>query len=299
MSIRSFILALAILCLGRAEAQELNCSVSVIAPQIQSTPKRIWKSMETSVYEFMNNRRWTDDNVAVEERIECGVLITINEQAGNNFSGSIQITSSRPIYRTDYPSPLVNVLDQDVAFNYLENTRIDFSMDRFTNNLASILAYYAYVIIGMDYDTFSPEGGTPYYNLAQQIANTAGTSSGAGGWQAFEGTKNRYWFVDNILHTTFKPFRQCLYSYHREGLDIMYEKLEEGRTTIFQSLEKLKSVHQMKPASYNVQLFFNAKSDEVVSLFSKAPQQQKTKLFNTLQIIDPGHISKYQNMVRN
>lgn len=299
MNLRSAALLMALCGFSVSHAQELNCTVSVIAPQIQGTPKRIWKSMETSIYEFMNNRRWTEHNYALEERIDCGVLITINEQSGNNFSGNIQVTSTRPIYRTDYPSPLLNILDQEVAFNYLENTRIDFSIDRFTNNLASILAYYAYVIIGADYDTFSPEGGTPYYNLAQQIANTAGTSSGASGWQAFEGTKNRYWYVDNMLHTTFKPFRQCMYSYHREGLDIMYEKLDEGRTAIFQSLERLKTVHQMKPASYNLQLFFNAKGDEVVNIFKKAPQQQKTKLFNTLQVIDPGNISKYQGIMRN
>lgn len=298
MKIRLLIWVLSMLCIMPAGAQELNCQVSVIAPQIQSTPKRIWKSMETSIYEFMNNRRWTSDNFGIEERIECSILITINEQSGTAFSGSIQVTSNRPVYRTDYQSPVMNMLDNDVAFTYLENTRIDFSIDRFSNNLASILAYYAYIMIGMDYDTFSLEGGSEYYNLAQQIVNTASSSS-ASGWKAFENNKNRYWVVDNILHTTFKPFRQCLYMYHKEGLDVMYEEVEDGRTKIFQSLEGLKTVHQMKPASYNLQVFFNAKSDEIVNLFSKAPTTQKTKLFNTLQVIDPGNISKYQQIVRN
>ena len=298
MIVRLIIGVLLICSFLNAQAQELNCQVSVIAPQIQSTPKRIWKSMETSIYEFMNDRRWTNDNFAIDERIDCSILVTINEQSGNNFSGTIQVTSNRPVYRTDYQSAMINILDNNVEFNYLENTRIDFSIDRFQNNLASILAFYAYIIIALDYDSFSPEGGTEYYNLAQQIVNTASTSP-ASGWKAFEDTKNRYWLVDNFLHTTFRPFRQCLYDYHRQGLDLMYEETEQGRTKIYQSLETLKAVHQMKPASYNLQVWFNAKSDEIVNLFSKAPQTQKTKLFNTLQVIDPGNISKYQGIVRN
>ena len=279
-------------------AQEFNCSVSVIAPQIQSTPKRIWQSMETAIRELMNTRRWTNRNFTQQERIEVNMLLTINEQEGlDRFKGTLQIIYARPVYGTDYNSPVIDLLDNDVAFNFLENTQIDFSPDRFTNNLASIMGFYAYFILGVDADTFSPMGGSEYYNVAQVVVNNA-QNAAEPGWKAFEGTKNRYWLLDNQQQAVFRPFRQCLYDYHREGFDRMSTEMDEARKAVAASIESLRTVHQAKPASYNLQVFFNAKGNELVELFKPVPAQEKTKLFTTLQIVDPGNISRYQNMMK-
>ena len=295
---RSLCLVLFALTLSVVHAQEFNCTVSVIAPQIQSTPKRIWQSMETAIRELMNARRWTNRNYTQAERIDVNLLITINEQQGlDRFKGSIQLIYARPVFNTDYNSPVIDLKDEDLEFSFLENTQIDFSPDRFSNNLSHVLGFYAYFILGVDADTYSSMGGSEYYAVAQTIVNNAQNASEAG-WKAFENTKNRYWLIDNQQQAVFRPLRECLYIYHREGFDLMSGKMEEARTNIASAIEKLRTVHQVKPSSYNMQVFFQAKVNELVELFKPVPAQEKTKLFTTLQIIDPGRISQYQNMMK-
>ena len=295
---RSLFLVLFALTLPVVHAQEFNCTVSVIAPQIQSTPKRIWQSMETAIRELMNARRWTNRNYTQAERIDVNMLITINEQQGlDRFKGSIQLIYARPVFNTDYNSPVIDLKDEDLEFSFLENTQIDFSPDRFSNNLSHVLGFYAYFILGVDADTYSSMGGSEYYAVAQTIVNNAQNASEAG-WKAFENTKNRYWLIDNQQQAVFRPLLECLYIYHREGFDLMSGKMEEARTNIASAIEKLRTVHQVKPSSYNMQVFFQAKVNELVELFKPVPAQEKTKLFTTLQIIDPGRISQYQNMMK-
>ncbi|MBK6752127.1 MAG: DUF4835 family protein [Flavobacteriales bacterium] len=295
---RSLFLVLFALTLPVVHAQEFNCTVSVIAPQIQSTPKRIWQSMETAIRELMNARRWTNRNYTQAERIDVNLLITINEQQGlDRFKGSLQLIYARPVFNTDYNSPVIDLKDEDLEFSFLENTQIDFSPDRFSNNLSHVLGFYAYFILGVDADTYSSMGGSEYYAVAQTIVNNAQNASEAG-WKAFENTKNRYWLIDNQQQAVFRPLRECLYIYHREGFDLMSGKMEEARTNIASAIEKLRTVHQVKPSSYNMQVFFQAKVNELVELFKPVPAQEKTKLFTTLQIIDPGRISQYQNMMK-
>ena len=292
-----FLIAL-FLAVPRAGAQEFNCQVSVIAPQIQSTPKRIWQSMETAIRELMNSRRWTNRNYTQAERIDVNLLITINEQQGlDRFKGSLQLIYARPVFNTDYNSPVIDLKDEDLEFSFLENTQIDFSPDRFSNNLAHVLGFYAYFILGVDADTYSSMGGSEFYAVAQTIVNNAQNASEAG-WKAFENTKNRYWLIDNQQQAVFRPLRECLYTYHREGFDLLSGNMAEGRSNIATAIEKLRTVHQAKPSSYNMQVFFQAKVDELVELFKPVPAQEKTKLFTTLQIIDPGRISQYQNMMK-
>lgn len=294
-----FLILLLVFCVSlSARAQEFNCQVSVIAPTIQSTPKRVWQSMEGAIRELMNTRRWTSRNYTQQERIECSLLLTISEQSGmDRFKGSLQVILTRPIYNTDYNSPVLDLLDTDVEFQFLENTQIEFTPDRFTGNLPAILGFYAYFMLGVDGDTFSDLGGTDFYSLAQQIVNLAQNTPEAG-WKAYEGTRNRYWLVDNQVQAVFRPFRQCLYSYHRLGMDLLHENIQDGRTAIAAAVEKLRTVHQAKPASYNLQIFFNAKGPELVELFKPVPAQEKTRLFTTLQIVDPGNIGRYQEMMR-
>ncbi|MBK6775129.1 MAG: DUF4835 family protein [Flavobacteriales bacterium] len=281
-----------------AFAQEFNCQVTVVAPQIAAADPRLWKNMETSIVEFMNTRRFTNFNYTSAERLDMSLLLTISEQpTADRFKGTLQVIYARPVFNTDYSSTVINLLDNDVEFQYLQNTQIDFIPERFTNNLSSILAFYAYYILGVHADTYALNGGTDFYNLAQEIVSQA-QNTAEPGWKAFEGNKNRYWLIDNQIQAVFRPLRELLYNYHRLGMDAAHDDVATARKTIAAAIEKLKTVHQAKPASYNLQVLFNAKGDELVELFKPAEPQEKAKLFNTLQIVDPGNISKYQAMMR-
>lgn len=282
----------------QALAQEFNCKVSVIAPQIANSDPRIYKSLEQSLMQLMNTRRWTNYNYAPAERIDCNFLITVTEQPSiDRFKGTMQVVYSRPVYGTDYLSPVFEILDNDIEFQYLENTQIEFTPERFTNNLSALMGYYAYLMLGFDADTYKNLGGSEFYELAQQIVSNAQGASEAG-WKAYEGQqKNRYWIIDNQQQALFRPLREFLYSYHRQGFDQLSTDPANARKAIIAAIEKLKTVHQAKPSSINMQVVFNAKYDELVNLFKSADPQDRTKVLNTLQIIDPGHIQQYQKMV--
>ncbi|MEO8588088.1 MAG: DUF4835 family protein [Flavobacteriales bacterium] len=278
--------------------QEFNCQVSVIAPQVATAEPRIFRSLELAIKEFFQSRRFSNYNYAPTERIDINILLTISSQpAPDRFEGSLQLIYARPVFGTDYNTPILDLVDNSVQFNYLENVQIDFTPDRYIGNLSSILGFYAYFVLGVDADSFKPLGGTEFYTLAQQVVNNAQNGSESG-WKAFEDQNNRYWLLDNQLQPVFRPLRELLYSYHRTALDAMTEDAAAARRTIAAGIEKLKTVHQAKPSSYNLQVFFNAKYQELVDLFKPAEPQEKSKLFNTLQIIDPGHISQYQEMMR-
>jgi len=281
-----------------ALGQEFNCQVSVIAPQIATAQPRVFQSMELAIREFFNSRRFTNYNYAPAERIDLNLLLTIsNQPAPDRFEGTLQVIYARPVYGTDYNSPILDLVDEKVQFNFLENTQIEFTPDRFLNNLSSLLGFYAYFVLGLDGDTFSPLGGSEFYTQAQQVVNNAQNASEEG-WKAFEGQQNRYWLLDNQVQAVFRPLRELLYDYHRQGIATRAEDAAAARRKIAAAIEKLKTVHQAKPASYNLQVIFNAKYNEIVELFKPADPAEKTKLFNTLQIIDPGHIGQYQNMMR-
>lgn len=292
------ILLLALLAAATMQAQEFNCKVSVIAPKIQSTPKRVFQSMETAITELMNTRRWTALNFSPSERIDCNMLLTVNEQSSaDRFQATLQVIYSRPVYGTDYYSPVVEILDNNVQFSFLENTQIEFAPERFTNNLSSVIAFYAYFILGVDADTFSPLGGSEFYSQAQTVVSNAQNASESG-WKAFEDQRNRYWLIDNQQQGAFRPMRQFLYDYHRNGFDQMATDLAQGRQACAAGIESLKSVHQAKPSSYNLQVLFNAKYNELVELFKGSDPQERAKVYNTLQIIDPGHINQYLEMMK-
>ncbi|MCB9183740.1 MAG: DUF4835 family protein [Flavobacteriales bacterium] len=295
---RLLLLPLCFLLSRAASAQEFNCQASVIAPQIATAQTRVFQSLELAIKEFFNSRRFTNYNYAPNERIDINLLLTIsNQPAPDRFEGTLQVIYARPVYGTDYNSPILDLVDDQVQFNFLENTQIEFAPDRFINNLSALLGFYAYFVLGLDGDSFSPLGGTEFYNQAQQIMGYAQNASESG-WKAFEGQRNRYWLLDNQLQAVFRPLRELLYDYHREGMDKMAEDAAAARRVIAASIEKLKTVHQAKPASYNLQVVFNAKFQEIIELFKPADPGEKAKLFNTLQIIDPGHIGQYQNMMR-
>ena len=232
-------LLLVSLCLATASgAQEFNCKVSVVAPTIQSTPKRVWQSLENGITQVMNTRRWSNLNFSASERIDCNFLLTINEQpSSDQFKGTLQVIYSRPVFGTDYLSPVMDILDNNIQFQFVENTQIEFSPERFTSNLPSIIAFYAYFILGVDADTYAPMGGSDFYGLAQQVVTNAQNTSEAG-WKAYEEQKNRYWLIENQQQAAFRPLREFLYSYHRDGFDKMSTSLATGRKAAAAAIEK-------------------------------------------------------------
>jgi hypothetical protein len=279
------------------DAQELNCQVQVISPTIQATDKTIYETLETSIRDFMNNRKWTQDQFLNQERIECTILINIkNRPSTDVFDATIQITSGRPIYKTSYKAPILNVMDKDFAFRYVQDQTLEFDESQVSTNLTSVLAYYANIIIGFDYDTFSPEGGSLYFTKAQTIVNNA-QSLPEVGWKAFESTQNRYWIAENLLNVSFRPLRSTLYKYHRLGLDRMADNVQVGRTSMLESIKDLKKVFNDKPNSYLMQVFFDAKVDEIVNVFNGGTSDEKNQVVPVLNLVDPAHSSKYNTII--
>lgn len=278
-------------------AQELNCRVQVVSQSIPGTNKRVFEALQKAGFEFMNNTKWTNHVYSNEERIECNILINLTDRISNDeFSGTIQIQSSRPVFNASYKSPLLNYKDNDFKITFKEQDIIEFSENSYTSDLSSILAFYAYIIIGLDYDTFSLEGGTEFYQKAEAIVNNAQNTGGAG-WRAFESSKNRYWLVQLLLDNTYLPLRHCMYEYHRLGLDKMSNKVDEGRSEIAESLKQLKVVHREKPNSFLMQVFFDAKADEIVNIFSESLRDEASRVYSTLKEINIANISKYSKIV--
>ncbi len=279
-------------------AQELNARVQVLTPNIQATNKQIYETMETSIREFLNNRKWTDENYALEERIECQFVITIDSRSNNTYSGNLQVFYSRPIYNSDYASPILVHRDNDLTFDYLEFDRLDFAPNTFISNLTSVLAFYSYIIIGLDHDSYSPMSGTDYYNQAQSIVGNAQTSN-YGGWDSFGGSnKNRYWLVDNLISPAFNNYRTCLYTYHRQGLDLMHKsaQIRTAKMNIKEALKSLKKVNDQRRNSFLLQLWFDAKQAEIVKVFSDGEQIPTGDLKEVLLELDPNNATEYQKI---
>jgi len=277
-------------------SQELLCEVNVLSPKAQEENVAIYDLLKTTIEEFMNTRKWTDDDYELYERIECSIQITIDKATDQTrFEASMQIQSSRPVYNSDYKTPVFLVNDNDFNFTFQPNTLIQFSLDQHRDNLSSVLGYYAYYILGKDYDSFSPLGGTDYYLKAQQVVSNC-QNAAESGWRPAESDRNRYWLVENILSQSFAPLRDINYSLHREGFDLMYNSPDAVRTKMIDDLKSLRSIHQIRPSSYNMQLFFLAKVDEIMNIFREAPTAEKTQIRDLLTVIDPGNISKYEQL---
>ncbi len=288
-----FILLFVFGTINTAFSQELNCQITVNSTQIAGTDKRVFDAMQTAIFEFMLTRKWTNENFKVEERIDCSILINITEKMGTDeFRGTLQIQARRPVYKTSYNTALLNFNDNDITFKFTENQPLEFVENTYSSNLTSILAFYAYLVIGMDYDSFALNGGTPYLQKALAIVNNAQGSSYQG-WKAFDSDKNRYWLINNMLDATFTSMREAMYNIHRMGLDVMADNKDAGRAVILESLVELKKVHQVKPLSFSLQVFFIAKADEIVNVFCGGFPDEKTKVVTLLNEIDPTNSNKY------
>ncbi|ASS49232.1 MAG: hypothetical protein A3D31_04105 [Candidatus Fluviicola riflensis] len=282
-------------------SQELNCQVTIINDsrmEITTVEKEIFEQMKQTIYELMNNTKWTKDKFTVEERINCQIQLQINSiPTPGTYEGSLQIQSSRPVFNGSYNTTLFNFQDDDIAFTYARNAVLIYAPNQFRDNLTSVLAFYAYYIIGMDYDSFSLKGGTPYFTEAQQIVSNA-QAAGGKGWKSNEqGKRNRYWLVDNIQQQLFEPLRECMYEYHRKGMDILFENKETGRKNVYTALNKLSKVSSTRPNSVNVLNFAQAKLRELKELYQDATPAEKTEVVTVLKRIDPANSSKYEEIL--
>jgi len=282
--------------------QELNCQVSIIpAPALSLGPveKEIFTELQNSIYDFMNTTKWTNDIFEIEERINCNLLITVTDMpTTTTLKGKIQIQSSRPVFNTSYNTIVFSNVDSDFTINYLRNSAIlPMSNYQYRDNLSALLSFYAYMILGYDYDSFSLKGGDQYFNAAQQIANNA-KNSGDEGWSASASKKrNRFWLVDNVLQPVFSPLRNAYYDYHINGLDIFYTDMAKGRQVILETLQSLDKVQRSRPGSMNLQLFLTGKTNELVSMFSQGETKEKNEAVSILKKLDPANSSVYQEIM--
>ena len=275
-------------------AQELFCNIQVNASQIQTSDRKVFQTLQTAIYEFVNNTKWTSASIKNEERIECTFLINIKEKVSNDeYKASIQIQSTRPIYGTSYKSTMLNYLDNNFRFRYLEYQSLEFNENTHLSNLTSVLAYYVYIVLGLDFDTFSEYGGAPYFIKAQNIVNNAQNAREIG-WKAFESDKNRYWLVHDLLDTRYEEIHNCYYRYHRVGMDILSEKTDDARYEITEALEELRGIYRDNPSAFILKIFFDAKADEITKIYSEAFPNEQARIIKLLTEIDPANSAKYQ-----
>jgi hypothetical protein len=278
-------------------SQELLCEINMNAAGVQSVDPRVLNEMKRAMKDFMNQRRWTNDNFKPEERIRCTIALSLSGTVGN-YSATAQIIATRPVFGTTYETKLLNFLDKDWAFNYTEGQPLDFQPGTFTNNLTSLLAYYAYIIIGLDYDSFSKLGGKNYFQLAQQIGQNA-VSGGLKGWNQFDGTNTRFFLLENIMSQQLAGFRESLYDYHRKGLDQYAEKPEEARTHLLEVIRKLKIAFDQRPTSIYIKTFLDMKAPEFIKILKESTKpEQKLEAYNLLIIIDAANTDAYNELTK-
>ena len=295
------IFVLVIVMLGQLQAQELNCQVTVTsdpAMDVTTVEKEIFKQLEQTIYEMMNNTAWSKDEFEVEERVNVNMQLSVTKVVSpGRFEASLQVQSTRPVFNTTYNTTLFNFLDENVQFAFERGAILVYAPNEFRDNLTAILAFYAYMVLGYDYDSFSLEGGSKFFNKAQELVVLA-QNGGGSGWRSNErGQRNRYWLVDNALQQLFKPLRECFYMYHRQGLDAMYDNPQAAKDQIFVALQKLSAVNNARPGSVNILNFLNAKVKEIQGLFQDADTKQKTDLVNLLKRLDPANASRYQEIL--
>jgi hypothetical protein len=290
-------------------AQELNCTVSVNAPKNQNVDPQVFKNMEIAIRDFLNGRKWTTDNYKEIERIKCNLIINITEiPTEGEYKTSAIIQSQRPVYNTNYNSTMLNLQDKTFDFAYLDLQNLDYNDNGYTSQLTSLLAYYAYIIIAYDYESFNKEGGTPYFVKAQALCNNvpANEKSKYKGWSQFDGgisfttgTINRFVLVDNWLNPRYSSFRTTFFNYHLNGLDRMYKDASQGRASITTSLSTLQSVNTDNPGLLPLRNFFNAKSAELINLYSKGDMSERSIVIQLLSTLDPINGDKYKQIGKN
>lgn len=283
-------------------AQELQAKVTVLTQSLPtSVNKQRFNTLQSQLTNLLNNRKWTDDTYAAQEKIECNFLLNVTEASGDdNFKATLTIQSARPIYNSAYKSPIINFQDPDVDFKYVEYQPVEFNEnnvagnDPLAANLTATIAYYVYIILGFDYNSFAPKGGNPYFIEAQNIVNNAPESRNISGWKAFDGQRNRYWLANNAVNTRYNVFNDIIYNYYRQGMDKMYENATAARENILNTLMQLQTFNRENPNTMIMQFFLQSKYSELTGIFKKASPDVRSRAVNILQQIDPSNAEKYR-----
>ena len=301
--LRSIIAVIALSCYAlSASANELRCTVTINSDQIQGSNKEMFNTLQQSIEEFVNNSKWTDLTFQEKERIECSMMLVVKSVSDNILKCEFTCQTRRPVFGTTYSTPLLNFQDRDFSFSYQEFDRLDFQTSTFTSNLTALIAYYCYLIIGYDMDSFSRMGGTPYFQMCENIVTAAQSASldeaEAKGWKAFDSNRNRYALINNLMDEAFKPYRMFFYEYHRLGLDEMMNNVANARARIAAGLPVLKDASRARPATYVVTAFLDAKNDELVNIFAGGTSEEKKKVYELLTDIDPTRQSIYDGINR-
>ncbi|MEQ9230545.1 MAG: DUF4835 family protein [Cyclobacteriaceae bacterium] len=286
-----------LICSSLLKSQELSCRVVIDRQQVQVSDPSVFDQMETDIAEFMNNRKWTDDQFQLEERINCNLLITITAVPSVGvYDATVQVISSRPVYGTEYETILLNFADRDWSFSYVPSRPINYNQNSFTDNISSLLAFYAYVIIGMDYDTFGELEGDPHYQDAFRIVSNA-QQTNFPGWQQLGSNRNRYWLIENLQNASLQPIRTALYNYHRHGLDVYREKPDEARNKIAEALQQIQVANRSRPRSILTISFMDAKATELAKIFSEGSPTVRKKAYGILTSIDPSKSETFKPII--
>lgn len=298
-----FYIACMLCAINIANAQEINCAVTINSDKIEGTNKQVYETLKASIEEYMNQNRWTNMTYADQEKIECSMLIVVNAVADNFYQCEMTLQSRRPVYGTTYTTPLLNFKDNAFNFTYQEFDRLDYQQNQFTTNLTAMLAYYCYLIIGHDQDSFQRLGGQPFFEACEQIVQACQSTSmdnvEAKGWMAFDSNGNRYALINNLLDEAFKKYRNFYYEYHRLGLDEMSGNVANGRARIAEGLPVLKETYRARPATYAINTFLDAKAEELVDIFRKGTDAEKKAVYETLTDIDPTRQQTYDRINEN
>ncbi len=302
MKLKTILLILILSGITITNAQELNCRVQVNYSRITGVSRQIFENMQRDISQFMNSRKWGSYEFRNNERIKCSFLINITSFSGNRYTATLQVISNRPVFESSYESPILNLKERDNQFDfeYIENQNLNFNESSHGSNLTAVLAYYAYIIIGMDFDTFLMEGGTLFFQKAQKIVDNA-QGSQFKGWKAFDARKqdNRYFLIKNLLNSRNGALRRAMYRYHRQGLDKMSATLESGRAEIAESIRYLQKVYRLNPNLYLLRVIMDAKHKELVKIFAGSFAAEKTKVHTILKEIDPSRIKDYDVLTKN
>ena len=280
------------------KAQELQCNVRVISNKVEGSDKTIYQNLQNAINEFINNTKFTDINFKTNERIECSMLVDIKSREGDYFSAEINMALRRPVYKSNYSTPMLNYIDRKFFFEYTDGEALDFNPNTFTSNVTSTIGFYAYLFLGLEFDSFSPNGGDPFFALAETIANAAPQEAGnENGWNS-TGRQNRYAIINDINNQSYQPLRQFLYTYHRQGLDVMAEHPDQGREAVLTSLRLLQGVYERNSMCYFLQLIIESKRDEIVQIFTQGEQKVRVEAANIMKAIDPSQSSRYDAILQ-
>ena len=304
MSKKLFSLILVVAIAGAVQAQELQAKLTVVSSKVSTqVDKKVFQTLQTALNTFLNNRKWTNDTYQPNEKIKCNFLINLDQDMGNNvFKGSLTVQAARPVYNSTYESPLINFQDNELVFKYIEYQPVEFNENRVQGNdplaanLTAILAYYVNIILGLDYDSFAPRGGDPYFQKALNIVNNAPESRDIAGWKTFDGIRNRFRLVENLTDSRFAPVHDAVFTYYRSGMDKIVENEEEARKGVLNALTFLNTVNKDNPNSMIMQVFFQGKSNELAKLFSRADTDTKTRARDLLTKLDITNTATYKEL---